>query len=242
MSLAVLPAFTGFFPASFSALGALTVCLSSFAEALEGAMTAPSGAGSAPPCQQPHPVLSPASWTRDQDSQSSSSQDSGLATLEISPPGGALPRRAGSPATLPLDEDPCDSARRSSTFPRCGPPSYRLSSRGSRASGGGLSAAGGLLNRSDDLSVCSVSSMSTEMSLSNEDILDFTVSSSSSAIVTLETDDSGNAHFSDVTQSSSPGRGGGWSPLRSCPPSDVTQQEADGSPNKGGPLAGFLSR
>lgn len=151
--------------------------------------------------------------------------------------------RAGSPATLPLDEDPADAVHRSSTFPRCGYPSFRLYSPSCRASGGGgLTAAGGLLNRSDDISVCSVSSMSTEMSVSNEDILDFTVSSSSSAIVTMETDDSGTSHFSDVTLSSSPGLGVGWASLRPRPPFDVTQAEVEDRQKKGGPLAGFFSR
>lgn len=210
-------------------------------------MAVPGGAesrGLAPRCQQPRPVLSSPCWGRDQDSQSSSSQDSGLATLEISPPGGAVPRRAASPATLPLDDGPSDGVPRSSTFPRCGQPSFRLHCPSFRASGGGgsLSAVGGLLTRSDDISVCSVSSMSTELSLSNEDMLDVTISSSSSAIVTLETDDSGPSHFSDVMLSSSLGGRGVWSLLRPRPPSDVTQQEVDGRQTKAGPLAGFFSR
>uniref|UniRef100_A0A7N6F5G9 Rab-GAP TBC domain-containing protein n=1 Tax=Anabas testudineus TaxID=64144 RepID=A0A7N6F5G9_ANATE len=140
----------------------------------------------------------------EQDSHSLTSQDSGIPTLEINPPEPILhshprPGDAGlildsthdSPATLPLNDDPSDgnAIRKSSTFPRSGYDSIRLF----------------ILNRSDDISVCSVSSMSTELSVSNEDILDFTVTSDSSAIVTLETDDSGTAHFSDVTLSSSPG-------------------------------------
>lgn len=217
------------------------------AVAVGGAIAEPGSAESplsAPRCQQPRPVFSRPCPERDQDSQSSSSQDSGLATLEISPPEAAVSCRAGSPATLPLDEDLSDAVHRSSTFPRCGYPSFRLYSPGCRASssGGSLTAAGGLLNRSDDISVCSVSSMSTEMSVSNEDILDFTVSSSSSAIVTLETDDSGTSHFSGVTLSSSLGRGGVWSPLKPRPPFDVTQPEVDNRQKKGGPLAGFFSR
>ncbi|KAG8453467.1 hypothetical protein GDO86_000193 [Hymenochirus boettgeri] len=58
-------------------------------------------------------------------------------------------------------------------------------------------------NRSDDVSDCSVSSLSTEfsttLSVSNEDIVDFLVTSNSSAIVTLENDD---AQFSEVTLNS----------------------------------------
>uniref|UniRef100_A0A7N6FDB9 Rab-GAP TBC domain-containing protein n=1 Tax=Anabas testudineus TaxID=64144 RepID=A0A7N6FDB9_ANATE len=142
-------------------------------------------------------------------------KDSGIPTLEINPPEPILhshprPGDAGlildsthdSPATLPLNDDPSDgnAIRKSSTFPRSGYDSIRLF----------------ILNRSDDISVCSVSSMSTELSVSNEDILDFTVTSDSSAIVTLETDDSGTAHFSDVTLSSSPGHCRDlWSPVRS---------------------------
>uniref|UniRef100_A0A7N8XLT9 TBC1 domain family, member 14 n=1 Tax=Mastacembelus armatus TaxID=205130 RepID=A0A7N8XLT9_9TELE len=156
----------------------------------------------------------------DQDNHSLASQDSGIPTLEINPPEPILhsrqrPGDAGlimdlshnSPATLPLDCDSSDSTTicKSSTFPRSGYDSIRLFSPALR-----LSATTG-----DDISVCSVSSMSTELSVSNEDILDFTVTSDSSAIVTLETDDSGTAHFSDVTLTSSPGNPRDlWSPVQ----------------------------
>ncbi|CAF89700.1 unnamed protein product, partial [Tetraodon nigroviridis] len=127
----------------------------------------------------------------------------------------------------PLDEDASQGVRRSSTFPRDVPPPLRLHPPSLRAPG-----AGGLLSRSDGVSVGSVSSMSTELSLSNEDALDVTVSSSSSAIVTLETDDGGPAHFSGSLAG-----GGLWGPLG---PSQ--QQEVDHRQKTAGPLAGFFSR
>lgn len=209
--------------------------------------------GGDPPSRH-HP--SPAAYNSpssapNQDSQSLSSQDSGIPTLELSPPVPALFSQrqpadgASSPATLPLDDQPPDPSaiHRSSTFPRCGYESFRLYSPGFRAPApSGMSAAGGALNRSDDISVCSTSSMSTELSVSNEDILDFTVTSNSSAIVTLETDNSGAAHFSDVTLSSAPGRRDLWSPPRPHPSSDVAQQEVDGRQKKLGPLAGLFNR
>uniref|UniRef100_A0A673BKT3 Rab-GAP TBC domain-containing protein n=1 Tax=Sphaeramia orbicularis TaxID=375764 RepID=A0A673BKT3_9TELE len=150
------------------------------------------------------PCSGPTLLKLDQDNHSLTSQDSGIPTLEINPPepivhghqrpgdgGLILASNHDSPATLPLDDDPSDSStiRKSSTFPRSGYDSIRLFSP----------------VLSDDISVCSVSSMSTELSVSNEDILDFTVTSDSSAIVTLETDDSCASHFSDVTLSSTPG-------------------------------------
>lgn len=188
-----------------------------------------------------------------QDSHSLSSQDSGIPTLEINPPepiihglqrpgdgGLILDSSHDSPATLPLD-DPSDSntIRKSSTFPRSGYDSIRLFSPALRLSATtGMSIGGGALNRSDDISVCSVSSMSTELSVSNEDILDFTVTSDSSAIVTLETDVSNAAHFSDVTLSSSPGNPRDlWSPG-----SGVMEQGEDGRQKKLGPLASLFTR
>lgn len=85
------------------------------------------------------------------------------------------------------------TVRKSSTFPRTGYDSVKLYSPTSKT-----------LNRSDDVSVCSVSSLGTELSttlsVSNEDILDLMVTSSSSAIVTLENDD--DPQFTDVTLSS----------------------------------------
>uniref|UniRef100_A0A3Q1CVE3 Rab-GAP TBC domain-containing protein n=1 Tax=Amphiprion ocellaris TaxID=80972 RepID=A0A3Q1CVE3_AMPOC len=186
----------------------------------------------------------------DPDSHSLTSQDSGIPTLEINPPepilhshqrpgdrGLALDSSHDSPATLPLDND--DSAmRKSSTFPRSGYDSVRLFSPGLRLSTTmGTGVGGGALNRSDDISVCSVSSMSTELSVSNEDILDFTVTSDSSAIVTLETYNSGAGHFSDVTLSSSPGDPRDlWSPAR------LHQQEEEGRHKKLGPLASLFTR
>lgn len=185
-----------------------------------------------------------------QDSHSWSSQDSGIPTLEINPPEPHLPgyQHPGdgglvldpddeddSPATLALDDDPADCLRKSSTFPRSGFDSSRHFSPGPRFTAGGaagLSVAGGVLNRSDDISVCSVSSMSTELSASNEDILDFTVTSDSSAIVTLETDTSGASHFSDVTLSSP-------RDLR-CP--GGAHYQADVRQKKLGPFASLFNR
>ncbi|XP_060887844.1 TBC1 domain family member 14 [Labrus mixtus] len=183
-----------------------------------------------------------------QDCHSLSSQDSGIPTLEINPPEAILHghRRLGdgglildsthdSPATLALHDDPSDGSaiRKSSTFPRSGYDSVRLFSPALRLSTTtGMSVGGGALNRSDDISVCSVSSMSTELSVSNEDILDFTVTSDSSAIVTLETDVSNDAHFSDVTLSSSPRDL--WSP--------GSEQEGDGRLKKLGTLASLFNR
>lgn len=184
-----------------------------------------------------------------QDSHSLTSQDSGIPTLEINPPEPILhshqrPGDGGflsdslSPATLTLDDDPSDgSIRKSSTFPRSGYDSIRLFSpalRLSATTGTGLG--GGSLNRSDDISV---SSMSTELSVSNEDILDFTATSDSSAIVTLTTDESGGDHFSDATLTSSPGSPRDlWSPVRLQPGSG----EEDGRQKKLGPLASLFNR
>lgn len=190
-----------------------------------------------------------------QDCHSLSSQDSGIPTLEINPPEPILhsyqhPGDGGlmldpdddSPATLPLDNDPSDCIRKSSTFPRSGFDSIRHFSPGLRITTTGLSVGGGVLNRSDDISVCSVSSMSTELSVSNEDILDFTVTSDSSAIVTLETDESGTSHFSDVTLSLSPGNPRDlWSPARLHGVSGATQHQGDGRQKKLGPLASLFN-
>lgn len=192
----------------------------------------------------------------DQDSHSLTSQDSGIPTLEINPPepvlhghqrpgdtGLMLASNHDSPATLPLDDD-TDCIRKSFTFPRSGYDSIRLFSPALRLSSTmGMGVGGGALNRSDDISVCSVSSMSTELSVSNEDILDFTVTSDSSAIVTLETDDSGNAHFSEITLSSSPGNLRDlWSPVHPHPGSGGMQQGEDSRQKKLGPLASLFNR
>lgn len=191
-----------------------------------------------------------------QDSHSWSSQDSGIPTLEINPPEPVLPgyQHSGdgslvldpeddSPATLPLDDDPTDCLRKSSTFPRSGFDSSRHFSPGLRFNGGtGLSVAGGILNRSDDISVCSVSSMSTELSVSNEDILDFTVTSDSSAIVTLETDTSGASHFSDVTLSSPRDPRDLRSPVRLHSVVGGGPHQADVRQKKLGPLSSLFNR
>lgn len=187
-----------------------------------------------------------------QDSHSWSSQDSGIPTLEINPPEPVLSGDGGlvldpeheddSPATLPLDDEPADCLRKSSTFPRSGFDSSRHFSPGRRFATGGtasLSVAGGVLNRSDDISVCSVSSMSTELSISNEDILDFTVTSDSSAIVTLETDISGGSHFSDVTLSSPRDL---RSPMRLHSAAGGAQHQADVRQKKLGPLASLFNK
>uniref|UniRef100_A0A8C9G665 Rab-GAP TBC domain-containing protein n=2 Tax=Pavo cristatus TaxID=9049 RepID=A0A8C9G665_PAVCR len=150
-----------------------------------------------------------------EDCHSLKSVDSGIPTLEVgnpepvhcnvltakrkqSEPEIVPDRTFQSACTLPSCAPPRPLAsehhavRKSSTFPRTGYDTVKLYSPTSKT-----------LNRSDDISVCSVSSLSTELSttlsVSNEDILDFVVTSSSSAIVTLETDE---AHFSDVTLSS----------------------------------------
>lgn len=193
----------------------------------------------------------------DQDSHSLTSQDSGIPTLEINPPEPIRHshQQAGdtslilapshdSPATLPLDDDPSDSnaIRKSSTFPRSSYDTSRFFSPGLRLSNTmGMGIGNRTLNRSDDISVCSVSSMSTELSVSNEDILDFTVTSDSSAIVTLETDDSGAAHFSDVILSSGNTKDL-RSPVRPHLGSGVTQLEEDGRQKKLGSLVSLFNR
>ncbi|XP_030305758.1 TBC1 domain family member 14 isoform X2 [Calypte anna] len=150
-----------------------------------------------------------------EDCHSLKSVDSGIPTLEIGNPEPVhcsalngkrksepevVPERAfQSASTLPsyvppnsLSSEQDHAVRKSSTFPRSGYDTVKLYSPTAKP-----------LSRSDDVSVCSVSSLSTELSatlsVSNEDILDFVVTSSSSAIVNLETDE---AHFSDVTLNS----------------------------------------
>ncbi|XP_040093528.1 TBC1 domain family member 14 isoform X2 [Oryx dammah] len=152
-----------------------------------------------------------------EDRHSLKSVDSGIPTLEIGNPepvpcsvvhvrrkpseSEIVPERAcQSACPLPSYAPPApagaereQSVRKSSTFPRTGYDSVKLYSPASQA-----------LQRSDNVSVCSVSSLSTELSttlsVSNEDILDLVVTSSSSAIVTLENDD--DPQFTDVTLSS----------------------------------------
>ncbi|XP_072802688.1 TBC1 domain family member 14 isoform X2 [Vicugna pacos] len=152
-----------------------------------------------------------------EDRHSLKSVDSGIPTLEVGNPepvpcsvvhvkrkqseSEIVPERAcQSACPLPSYAPPAptsaereQSVRKSSTFPRTGYDSVKLYSPTSET-----------LNRSDNVSVCSVSSLGTELSttlsVSNEDILDLVVTSSSSAIVTLENDD--DPQFTDVTLSS----------------------------------------
>ncbi|KAM6909497.1 TBC1 domain family member 14-like [Xenentodon cancila] len=208
-----------------------------------------------PSCSSTRIYCSPKRYSDlDADSHSLTSQDSGIPTLEISRPdfliwnhqqpgdkAFILDSSQDTPATLPLNDDPSDNnaIRKSSTFPRSNYDSIRLFSPTSRLSNPtGLVVGGGALNHSDVISMCSVSSLSTELSVSNENILDFTVTSDSSAIVTLETDDSGTAEFSDVTLSSSPGN---HRHLRNHPGS-VFMQQGDRRQKKPGAFGGFFNR
>uniref|UniRef100_A0A8D2H237 TBC1 domain family member 14 n=1 Tax=Urocitellus parryii TaxID=9999 RepID=A0A8D2H237_UROPR len=152
-----------------------------------------------------------------EDRHSLQSVDSGIPTLEVGNPepvpcSVALVKRKQSESELvperafqsacplpsctplaPTSAEREQTVRKSSTFPRTGYDSVKLYSPTSKT-----------LNRSDDVSICSVSSLGTELSttlsVSNEDILDLMVTSSSSAIVTLENDD--DPQFTDVTLSS----------------------------------------
>nr|XP_027795537.2 TBC1 domain family member 14 isoform X1 [Marmota flaviventris] len=152
-----------------------------------------------------------------EDRHSLQSVDSGIPTLEVGNPepvpcsvalvkrkqleSELVPERAFQsacplPSCTPLAPTSAEreqTVRKSSTFPRTGYDSVKLYSPTSKT-----------LNRSDDVSICSVSSLGTELSttlsVSNEDILDLMVTSSSSAIVTLENDD--DPQFTDVTLSS----------------------------------------
>ncbi|XP_077731123.1 TBC1 domain family member 14 isoform X2 [Canis aureus] len=186
-----------------------------------------------------------------EDRHSLKSVDSGIPTLEISNPepipcsvvhvkrkpseSEIVPERAcQSACPLPSYTPPAPSSteweqsvRKSSTFPRTGYDSVKLYSPTSKA-----------LNRSDDVSVCSVSSLGTELSttlsVSNEDILDLVVTSSSSAIVTLESDD--DPQFTDVTLSSS-------KETRELCQQDCADGTEDGSKLKIlGPLSSFFTR
>ncbi|KAJ8262116.1 hypothetical protein GJAV_G00162400 [Gymnothorax javanicus] len=191
------------------------------------------------PCSLSLPTYRPAphfSGPFEEDRDSLASQDSGIPTLEINNPEHIHARSCpgDAPATLPLDHsDLSDSVlRKSSTFPRTNYDASRHFSPGSHSA----------LNRSDDISVCSVSSLSTELSatlsISNEDILDFVVTSDSSAIVTLETDDT---HFSDITLSSPTEHGDLWSPQgNSLATSSLHDDE--GRNKRLGPLASFFTR
>ncbi|XP_054656645.1 TBC1 domain family member 14 isoform X2 [Dunckerocampus dactyliophorus] len=174
-----------------------------------------------------------------QDSHSVTSQDSGIPTLELNPPeltGG------DSPATLTLNDDPSDSSAmpKSSSFPRSSFESTRFFSPGLRLS---TTTGHRALNRSDNISMCSTSSMSTEFSVSNEDILDFTITSDSSAIVTLGTDDGSMPHFSNVVLTTSPACSKDYRVL-GLPSQDswVMRQEEDGKQKKLGSLVSLFNR
>ncbi|KAM6150174.1 TBC1 domain family member 14 isoform 1-T1 [Erethizon dorsatum] len=186
-----------------------------------------------------------------EDRDSLQSVDSGIPTLEIGNPepvpcsvvhvkrkqseSEIVPERAfQSACPLPSCAPPAPASaeqeqavRKSSTFPRTGYDSVRLYSPTSKA-----------LSRSDDVSVCSVSSLGTELSttlsVSNEDILDLMVTSSSSAIVTLENDD--DPQFTNVTLSSiketSDSHQPGW----------ADDPEEGRKPKLLGPLSNFFTR
>ncbi|KAF6133226.1 TBC1 domain family member 14 [Phyllostomus discolor] len=186
------------------------------------------------------------------DQRSLQSADSGIPTLEIGDPEpvacGVARVRRRQPEAETAPERACQSAcplpscappapagaergpgvRKSSTFPRTGYDSVKPHSPAARA-----------LSRSDDVSVGSVSSLSTELSatlsVSNEDILDLVVTSSSSAIVTLENDDD-DPQFADVALSSAGGS-------RDRPRQDRADGAAEGSKLKLlGPFGHFFSR
>ncbi|XP_007954493.1 TBC1 domain family member 14 [Orycteropus afer afer] len=176
------------------------------------------------------------------------SVDSGIPTLEIGNPEPvpcsgtharrkpsepeAVPERAsrsacplpscGLPAATGAERD--QGVRKSSTFPRTSYDAVRLCSPSARA-----------LSRHDGASICSVSSLGTELSatlsISSEDLLDL-VTSSSSAIVALENDD--GPPFTDVTLSSLSGGPG---------QRDSAERPEEGS-RSGllGPLSHFLAR
>uniref|UniRef100_A0A673LKT6 TBC1 domain family member 14-like n=1 Tax=Sinocyclocheilus rhinocerous TaxID=307959 RepID=A0A673LKT6_9TELE len=165
--------------------------------------------------QLPHVSLgcksfTPFNGTCDEDRSSLASQDSGIPSLEMNPPEHiharvttaelvVPPPHDDSPATLNLDISD-SSILKSSTFPRCDFDLVRPYGAGGLSSAAGK----GTLNRSDDISMCSVSSLSTEfsatLSVSNEDFLDFMVTSESSAVVTFENEDV--LHHSDSSLSS----------------------------------------
>ncbi|XP_050970830.1 TBC1 domain family member 14 isoform X1 [Labeo rohita] len=203
--------------------------------------------------QLPHVSLScksftPCNGTCDEDRSSLASQDSGIPTLEINPPehiharvtsAGLVvpPPHDDNPATLNLDVSD-NSILKSSTFPRCDFDLVRLYS----TSGLSSTAGKGTLNRSDDISVGSVSSLSTEfsatLSVSNEDFLDFMVTSESSAVVTFENEDV--LHRSDNSLSSPTDLHGKLSSPQRQPVGVSTPHEA--RPKRLGPLASFFHK
>lgn len=207
-----------------------------------------------PSCSQPPHVslgcklFIPCNGTGDEDRSSLASQDSGIPTLEINPPEHiharvntaelvVPPPLDDNPATLNLDISD-SSLLKSSTFPRCDFDLVRLYG----ASGLSSAAGKGTLNRSDDISVCSVSSLSTEfsatLSVSNEDFLDFMVTSESSAVVTFENDDV--LHRSDNSLSPPTNLHGKLSSPQRQAVGVSTPHEA--RPKRLGPLANFFHR
>ncbi|XP_026071313.1 TBC1 domain family member 14-like isoform X1 [Carassius auratus] len=199
--------------------------------------------------QPPHVSLSfksipPFSRTCDEDRSSLASQDSGIPTLEINPPEHiharvttVPPPHDDNPATLNLDVSD-NSTLKSSTFPRCDFDLVRLYG----ASGLSSAAGKGTLNRSDEISVCSVSSLSTEfsatLSVSNEDFQDFMVTSESSAVVTFENEDV--LHRCDNSLSSPTDLHGKLSSPQRQPVGVSTPHEA--RPKRLGPLASFFHK
>ncbi|XP_043099855.1 TBC1 domain family member 14 isoform X1 [Puntigrus tetrazona] len=201
-----------------------------------------------PPVSLNSKSFTPFNGTCEEDRSSLASQDSGIPTLEINPPEHiharvttsdlvVPPPHDDSPATLNLDISD-SSILKSSTFPRCDFDLVRP------YGAGGLSGAAGkgTLNRSDDISVCSVSSLSTEfsatLSVSNEDFLDFMVTSESSAVVTFENEDV--LQRSDNSLSSPTDLHGKLSSPQRHPVGVSTPHEA--RPKRLGPLASFFHR
>ncbi|XP_012579505.1 PREDICTED: TBC1 domain family member 14-like [Condylura cristata] len=184
-----------------------------------------------------------------EDRRSLKSVDSGIPTLEVGNPEpvpcsvvhvkqseaeAAAERACRSACPLPSCATPAPPStergpgvRKSSTFPRTGYDAVRLDSPTSRA-----------LGRSDQASVCSVSSLGTELSatlsVSNEDLVDLVVTSSSSAIVTLENDD--DPQLTDVTLSCA----GETRDLH--PQGSVAGAEAGSKPRTLGPLSSLFPR
>lgn len=203
--------------------------------------------------QPPNVSLSCKSFTSfngtcEEDRSSLGSQDSGIPTLEINPPEHiharvtiaelvVPPPHDDNPATLNLDISD-GSLLKSSTFPRC---DFDLV-RHYGPSGLSSAAGKGTLNRSDDISVCSVSSLSTEfsttLSVSNEDFLDFMVTSESSAVVTFENEDV--LHRFDSSLSAPIDLHGKLSSPQRQPVGVSGAHEA--RPKRLGPLASFFNR
>ncbi|XP_035375610.1 TBC1 domain family member 14 isoform X2 [Electrophorus electricus] len=170
----------------------------------------------------------------EEDQHSLTSQDSGIPTLEISPPEAVRVQASSgedAPATLTLEPE------------HGGPPRASTFARGAatRLPMGG----GGALNRSDDVSICSVSSLSTELSatlsLGNDDGADFIITSDSSAVVTFENNDAAaiGSRFSDIPLPPPNNLlGGNWSPGQQPVAAPMAQEVQ----LKRSPILNFLSR